>query len=121
MAHFARIDKNNIVQSIHIIDDVHLLNEHGVEEEDFGIVYLNNVHGVGFTWVQTSPDRSFRKNSAGVGNTYDSTRDAFIPAQPYPSWTLNETTCRWDYPVAYPDDGKHYVWDEAITNWKEIT
>ena len=61
-----------------------------------------------------------RKNFAGVGDTYDSVKDAFYAPQPYPSWTLDETTCLWESPVAKPDDGKRYEWDEATTNWKEI-
>ena len=62
-----------------------------------------------------------RKNYAGKGYTYDATRDAFIPPQPYASWTLNEDTCLWDAPVAYPTDGKMYTWDEETTNWVEVT
>jgi hypothetical protein len=61
-----------------------------------------------------------RKNYAGIGYTYDAGRDAFIPPKPYASWVLNETTCLWDAPVAYPDDGKRYSWDEATTSWVEI-
>ena len=70
-------------------------------------------------WVQTFRDHSQRKNYAGVGYTYDKDKDAFIPYQPYPSWILNETTCRWDAPVTYPDDGKYYLWNETILNWQE--
>lgn len=62
-----------------------------------------------------------RKNYAGTDFLYDQTRDAFIPPQPYPSWTLNETTCLWDAPVAYPDDGKKYTWNEETTSWDEVT
>ena len=107
MAHFARIDKNNIVQSVHVVDNEHLINEHGNEEEAFGIVYLNKVHGVGFTWIQTSynakggvhygdvsgsyaPDGgvALRKNYAGIGYTYNSGSDAFIAPQPEPSASI---------------------------------
>ena len=62
-----------------------------------------------------------RKNYAGKGYTYDATRDAFIPPQPFASWTLNETSCLWEAPVAYPDDGNMYTWDEETTNWVEVT
>ena len=62
-----------------------------------------------------------RKNYAGKDFLYDQTRDAFIPPQPYPSWTLNETTCLWDAPVAYPDDGNQYQWNEETTSWDEVT
>jgi len=61
-----------------------------------------------------------RKNYAGIGYTYDATKDAFIPPQPFASWTLNETSCLWEAPVAYPDDGKMYQWDEDTTNWVEV-
>ena len=62
-----------------------------------------------------------RKNYAGIGFSYDKTRDAFIPPKPYPSWVLNETTCLWDAPVAYPDDDKIYTWNEETTSWVEVT
>ena len=75
-----------------------------------------NTHG----GVHALGGTPLRKNYAGIGYTYDAGRDAFIPPQPYASWVLNETTCLWDAPVAYPDDGKHYSWDEATTSWVEI-
>ena len=120
MAHFAHIDENNIVQSVHAVNNKELLNEDGVEEEDIGIAFLNKIHGDGFTWVQTSYNANFRKNYAGIGFTYDETRNAFISPQPYPSWTLNEDTCHWNAPVTYPEDGKTYRWNEEITNWEEL-
>jgi len=134
MARFARIDKNNTVQSVHVVDNEHLINEHGNEEEDFGITYLNKIHGVGFTWMQSSyntrggihygsdgnPDDKIplRKNHAGPGFTYDKERDAFIPPQIYDSWTLNEDTCQWEAPKAYPDDDKDYEWNEDNETWE---
>ena len=120
MAHFARLDKNNIVKSVHVVDNEHLLNEEGIEEEVFGIVYLNKVHGVGFTWVQTSYNGNFRKNYAGKGYTYDEERDAFIPPKTFDSWILNDDTCVYDPPVEYPDDGKMYQWNEDTTSWDEV-
>ena len=120
MAHFARIDKNNIVRSVHVVDNENLLNEKSIEEEIFGIVYLNKVLGVGFTWVQTSYNGNFRKNYAGIGFTYDNERDAFIPSQPHESWTLNEETCQWEAPTPMTDDEKQYTWNEATTSWVEI-
>ena len=82
-------------------------------------------------WIQTSYNTRegvhrlggtpLRKNYAGVGFTYDSTRDAFIPMKPYNSWLLNEDTCQWECPVVYPTDGKYYEWDEATISWKNIT
>ncbi len=118
MAHFARIDKNNIVQHVCIIDNENLLNENKQEEEDFGIAYLNKIHGVGFTWVQTSYNGNLRKNYAGIGFTYDSERDAFIPPQTYDSWSLNEDTCQWEAPKAYPDDDNDYEWNEDNETWE---
>jgi hypothetical protein len=128
MARFARIDKDNIVQSVHVVDNNHLLNEHGVEEEVFGIAYLNNVHGVGFTWVQTSYNTNggvhrlggtpFRKNHAGMGYLYDTDRDAFIPPNPFPSWILDEDTCQYVAPIPLPLD-KAYIWNEDTTTWDE--
>ena len=105
MAHFAKID-NNIVTKV-IVAEKNFINSGKVGDE--------------FLWVQTSYNNNFRKNFAGVGMTYDKTRDAFIHTKPYPSWTLDESTCSWDAPVAYPDDGKRYYWNEASTNWVEIT
>jgi len=58
-----------------------------------------------------------RKNYAGISYTYDSERDAFIPPKPFNSWVLNEDSCLWGAPIAYPDDGEAYVWDEPTTSW----
>jgi len=105
MAHFAKIDSNNIVTEVL------------VAEQDF----INSGQvGDSFLWVQTSYNNNFRKNYAGIGYTYDSTRDAFIAPKPYASWTLVEDTCQWEAPTAMPDDGKLYRWDEATTNWVEV-
>jgi len=106
MAHFAKIDSNNIVTQVI------------VAEQDF---INSGAVGDSFLWVQTSYSGNFRKNFAGIGSTYDKTRDAFISPKPYSSWTLVEDTCQWTAPSAYPDDGKLYKWDEDTTSWKEIT
>jgi len=105
MSHFAKIDSNNIVTDVI------------VAEQDF---INSGAVGDSFLWVQTSYNNNFRKKYAGVGDTYDSALDAFIPPQPYPSWTLNEDTCQWEAPVARPDDGKSYDWDEETTSWVEV-
>jgi len=102
MSHFAKIDNNNIVTEV-IVAEQNFINSGAV--------------GDSFLWVQTSYNNNFRKNYAGVGYTYDSDLDAFYAPQPYPSWTLNEDTCQWGAPVAYPDDDKHYGWDEEVQNW----
>ena len=105
MAHFAKLNNNTVTEVI-------------VAEKDF--INSGKV-GDELLWIQTSYNNNFRKNFAGVGGIYDKTRDAFIPAKLYPSWTLDESTCSWDAPVAYPDDGKMYTWNEATTNWTEMT
>ena len=130
MAHFARIDKDNIVQIVRVVSNEDVLNESEQEEEVFGISYLHKIRGADFTWVQTSYNTvggvhsgggtPFRKNYAGKGYTYDKTRDAFIPPKQFASWTLNEDTCDWESPVAYPDDDKDYIWNEDTTSWDEL-
>lgn len=114
MAHFAKVEDGIVAEVLVIEQDV-------IDTGMFGDPAL---------WVQTSynthggqhPDgRPLRKNYAGVGFTYDAERDAFIPPQPFASWVLNEDTCLWNAPVANPDDGKPYTWDEATLAWVEVT
>tara|TARA_R110000751_G_scaffold36932_1_gene89821 strand:- start:268 stop:585 length:318 start_codon:yes stop_codon:yes gene_type:complete len=105
MAHFAKLNNNTVTEVI-------------VAEQDF---INSGLVGDSFLWVQTSYNDNFRKNYAGVGDTYDKTRDAFIAPKPFASWTLVEDTCQWTAPVAYPDDGKEYKWNEDTTNWTEAT
>lgn len=114
MSHFAKVNNGIVEQVI-------------VAEPEFFQTFVDSSPG---EWIQTSyntrggqhPEgRPLRKNYAGINYTYDRVRDAFIPPKPYASWTLNEDTCLWDAPVAYPDDGKTYSWDEATTNWIEVT
>ena len=106
MSHFAEINTDSIVQRVI------------VAEQDF---INSGAVGDSFNWVQTSYNGNFRKNYAGSGYTYDKTRDAFIPPQPYASWTLVEATCQWESPTPYPTDGKMYTWDEDTTAWVEAT
>ena len=89
-----------------------------IAEVEFFDTFVDDSPG---TWIETKMDGSIRKNYAGIGFSYDSTRDAFIPPQPYPSWTLNEDTCRWECPVAHPNDGNIYEWNETDQQWDEIT
>jgi len=120
MAHYAKVADGIVEQVI-------------VAEAEFFETFVDSSPG---EWIQTSyntrggvhyspetgePDGGapLRKNYAGIGYTYDSDLDAFIPPQPYPSWTLNEDTCQWEAPVAYPDDDKMYAWDEETTSWVE--
>ena len=115
MSHFANIDDNNIVTQVI------------VAEQDF---IDSGVVGNPSKWIQTSYNTyagqhknggtPLRKNYAGIGYSYDARRDAFIPPKPFNSWVLNEDTCLWDAPVAMPDDGKIYSWDEDTTSWVEV-
>ena len=121
MAHFAKLDETNNVIGVHVLNNEVIIDADGNEQEQVGIAFLTQLNG-GVGWYkQTSYNGTFRKNYAGVGYTYDPTRDAFIAPQPFNSWILNEDTCQWDSPVAYPDDDKRYTWDEATTNWVEVT
>ena len=111
MAHFAKVQNGIVTQVI-------------VAEPEFFETFVDTSPG---EWIQTSYNTyggvhklggtPLRKNYAGTGFTYDKTRDAFIPPQPYPSWTLNEETCLWDSPVPYPDDGQSYIWNEQTQTW----
>ena len=120
MAHFAKIGLNNIVTDVLVVANRETMDAQGNEKESIGVEFLKTLTGHE-TWIQTSYNGNFRKNHAGIGYTYDSGRDAFIPPQPYPSWTLVEATCQWISPVSMPTDGKMYQWDEATTNWIEVT
>jgi hypothetical protein len=115
MAHFVKLENNIVVQGVVVHNNELLVNS--VESEQAGIDFLNNLYGTNDTWIQTSYNRTFRKNFAGLGDTYDPTKDAFIPRKPFDSWVLNETTCSWDAPTPYPTDGKMYVWDEPSLTW----
>jgi hypothetical protein len=116
MAHFAKLDENNVVLEVHCVHNNELLQD-GVESEAKGIQFLVDWSGGCQLWKQTSYNGNIRKNYACIGYTYDATRDAFIPPQPFPSWVLNEDTCLWSAPVAMPTDGKFYAWDEPTTSW----
>jgi len=118
MAHFAQLDQNNLVTQVIVVANQECLDEHRAESETVGVAFCQSL--IGGTWKQTSYNGNFRKNYAGIGFTYDPVRDAFIPPKPYASWTLNEDTCLWGAPVAYPVDGKIYEWNEDQQNWIEV-
>jgi len=120
MAHFAKLDKDNVVTEVHVVNNIEMLAADGSESEVMGIAFLIRWSGGYSNWKQTSYNGKIRKNYAGVGYTYDPVRDAFIEPKPFPSWILNEDTCRWDAPVAYPTDGQFYQWDEATTSWVAV-
>ena len=119
MAHFAEIGLNNTVMRVIVVSNDECKDQFGNESEVIGAKFCNVLFGG--VWLQTSYNGNIRKNYAGIGFTYDSSRDAFIPPKTYPSWILNETTCRWDAPIAMPTDNKLYCWDESTTSWVEDT
>lgn len=111
MAHFAKLDDNNIVLEVTVVNnaDIHFLPF--PESEAFGIQICRDVTGHQ-KWKQTSYNNNFRGNYAGIDYTYDSTNDVFYEPQPYDSWTLDTSTWSWQPPINYPDDGQQYVWNE---------
>ena len=119
MAHFARIE-NNVVSAVIVVDNGLLLDGNGIEQESLGVSFCQSLFGDTTEWLQTSYNNNLRKNFASVGFTYDPNRDAFIAPQPFPSWILNETSCKWEPPIPYPDDDNYYTWDEATTSWVQL-
>ena len=126
MAHFAKLGLENKVLTVHVVhNDI-------ATTEQAGADFLNTTHKLNAVWKQTSYNTQcgvhllggvpLRKNYAGKGFTYDEDRDAFIPPKPYASWTLNESTCDWEPPVAKPDSesGERYKWNESTKSWDEI-
>jgi len=129
MASFAKIGLNGrVLAVVSVVNDV-IKDSSGIEREELGIQFLNELYGWPI-WKQTSYNTvggvhnnggtPFRKNHAGIGYTYDEDRDAFIPPKPYNSWVLNEQTCNWEAPIAYPTDGQRYRWNESLVNWEVI-
>lgn len=118
MAHFAKLDENNNVLEVHVVNN-NVLDPSN--EEASGIAFLTEWSGGYSNWKQTSYNGSFRKNYCGSGWSYDPVRDAFIPPKEFDSWILNEETCRWDPPTPIPTDGKIYNWDEDTVSWVEIS
>jgi hypothetical protein len=122
MAHFAKINSDNIVEQVIVISN---------NFEERGQEYINNDLKLEGTWLQTSYNTRanqhasnktpLRKNFALIGSFYDAQRDAFIPPKQFASWILNEETCNWNAPVSYPNDGKRHKWNELIVNWEEVT
>jgi len=115
MAHFAKLDENNIVTEVLVVNNEVLLKTDGTESEYKGKVFLNGLFGSA-TWVQTSYNNNFRKQYAGIGFTYDEKNDVFIEPQPYPSFLLDENF-NWQPPIPYPTDRKIYQWNEEQLQW----
>ena len=112
MAHFAEIDNSNKVLRVVVINNAAILDTNGNESESNGIAFCQNLYGG--TWVQTSYNKNFRSNFAGVGFTYDATNDVFIPEKPFDSWVLN-SSFEWEAPTPKPE-GRHR-WDESTLTW----
>lgn len=121
MAHFAELDANNTVLRVIVVGNKDCLDPAGNESEAVGIAFCQSLYGPHTRWVQTSYNGNMRHKYAGIGDTYDQTRDAFISPQPFPSWSLNEDTYAWEAPVATPDYEMPFVWDEANLNWQPLT
>ena len=114
MAHYAFLDNNNIVTEVITgIDETELIE--GLDTE----TWYGNFRGQ--LCKRTSYNNRIRFNYAGIGYSYDEARNAFIAPKPFNSWVLDETTCQWNSPIAYPQDGKMYAWNEELLQWKEIT
>ena len=120
MANFAQLDGAYLVTEVIVVNNETINDLPFTESEPVGVAFLQSLFGSTTVWKQTSYNANFRKNYAGVGFIYDPVLDAFIAPKPYPSWLLNTTTCQWEAPVQYPDDGGTYTWDEEIINWKQI-
>jgi hypothetical protein len=116
MAYFTKINENNIVINIVAVNNKVITDANGQEQEQLGIDFCKSTLGDG-NYKQTSYNGTFRKNYAGLGYTYDETRDAFIAPKPYNSWILNENTCKWEPPIPRPEGTLPYIWDEAQQNW----
>ncbi len=114
MSHFAKVENGIVTQVIVVEQDV--LNTGAFGDPASWVQTSYNTHG-----GQHPEGRPLRKNYAGIGMIYDSVRDAFYAPQPFPSWTLDDATCTWQPPVAYPDDGNRYTWDEPTTSWVQVT
>ena len=114
MAHFAKLGVGNIVEQVIVVsNDI-------ATTEQAGADFINKLYNTRDVWKQTSYNNNIRKNFAGIGYQYDQQRDAFIPPKPFNSWILNEDTCRWESPIAYPNDNKIYKWNETNLTWDII-
>jgi len=127
MAHFAKLDENNIVLQVIVVNDLYEADGENWCKELFGTnswkkTSYNTRGGVHYAANSDTPDggTAFRKNYAGIGYSYNPTLDAFIPPQPFPSWTLDESTCQWESPVPNPDDGNLYDWNESTQSWDAV-
>ena len=134
MAYFAKLNSNNIVETIISINNSVITDANGVEQEQIGVDFINKLYNTKDVWKQTSYNRNFRKNYAGIGYHYDQERNAFIPPKPFNSWILNEDTCDWESPIPYPitrtlnlvdyigeSKNDSYTWNESTLSWDLVT
>lgn len=122
MAHFAKLNQDNLVIDVIVVANDVLLDSNNEEQEQLGIDFLNLTFGE-HNWKQTSFNGSFRKNYASVGYSFNEDLNTFIPEKPFNSWILNEDTCQWDSPKPRPEENSPsigYAWDEQIQEWVEI-
>jgi hypothetical protein len=117
MAHFAELDGNNVVKRVIVVADKDTKDANGNEVEGIGAEFCKKL--LGGNWKQTSYNGKIRKNYAGIGYAYRVDIDAFVPPQPFPSWTL-DADAKWQPPVPMPTDGKMYSWSEATKSWVEM-
>lgn len=120
MAHFAQLDENNVVLRVVVIDNADI-TQGSAESESAGIALCQQLFGADTNWKQTSYNANFRKNFAGTGYCYDAKLNAFIPPQPYKSWTLDTKTYQWIAPKAMPLDGRPYTWNEGLLRWVALS
>jgi hypothetical protein len=121
MAYFAKLGTGNIIETVISINNAVITDSNGVEQEQLGVDFINKLYNTRDVWKQTSYNGNFRKNFAGLGYSYDQSRDAFIAPKPYSSWLLNEESCQWESPIPYPQDDNKYTWNETIKNWEVVT
>jgi hypothetical protein len=126
MAYFAKLGTGNIIETVISINNSVITDSNGIEQEQLGVDFINKLYNTRDVWKQTSYNNNIRKNFAGIGYSYDQTRDAFIPPKPFNSWILKEDTCRWEAPIPSPssytneqDKLIQFRWNENILNWEE--
>ncbi len=121
MAYFAKLNDQNLVIDVNVVNDIDVNYLEFPTSEPIGIQYLIQWSGGYSNWKQTSDLSKYRKHYARIGFLYDADLDAFIPPKPFNSWLFNADLCVWQPPVAYPDGGKNYLWDEDTISWKEVS
>ena len=122
MAHYAFLDMDNIVTEVIVGKDEGDTNTNWeLHYQDFRKQVCKRTSYNTKGGVHLKDGTPFRKNYAGIGYSYDSSRDAFIPPKPYPSWLLEESSCMWKAPIDHPDDGEMYIWDEENQEWDKVS